>query len=124
MRFGRRREEATLDSGTVDLVAESLDGAIELVIVQSAPWNGSDAQLASLQEEVQTYVSFVLDGQMEKAYPQVAAKPWRIVISSLAGAPDTRTRAVLETLASRLPAYGGHSAASRRVTHDHRAPTP
>ncbi|MEQ4209771.1 DUF6572 domain-containing protein [Actinopolymorpha sp. B9G3] len=107
MRFGRKHSEALFDPGKVDLVAETADGVVELVIVADAPWTGSDAQLSSLQDKVQTYVSFALDGQMERSFPEAAGRPWRIVVSAQAGDPDHRTNSVLQTLADRLPQYGG-----------------
>ena len=107
MPVGRKQPEVLFDASKVDLVAESADGVIELVIVADAPWTGSHAQLSSLQDKVQTYVSFALDGQMERSFPEAAGRPWRIVVAAQAGGPDERTSSVLHTLADRLPQYGG-----------------
>ena len=107
MRFGKRQPETLFEPLKVDLVAESPDGVIELIIVQANPWTGSDAQVGSLQEKVQTYVSFALDGGLEQQIPEAAGRPWRIVVNSLTGALDARTQSVLDVLASRLPGYGG-----------------
>lgn len=107
MRFGKRQQDSLFDAGSVDLVAESADGIVELVIVQDQQWTGSDAQLASLQEKVQTYVSFAIDGGLAQQFPEVAGRPWRIVVNCLSGEPDERTNGSLEVLASRLPEYGG-----------------
>lgn len=107
MRSPKRQQGSLSDPGKVDLVAESAEGVIELIIVQDQEWAGSDAQLASLQEKVQTYVSFALDGGLARQFPEAAGRPWRIVISCLSGEPDERTRMVLDVLATRLPEYGG-----------------
>ncbi|MDQ0372847.1 DUF6572 domain-containing protein [Cellulomonas humilata] len=107
MRFGRRQPEALFDPAQIDVVAESSDGVIELVVVQANRWTGSDAQLESLQAKVQTYVSFALDGELLQRFPDAAGKPWRIVVNSLDGDPDSRTRQVLEVVATRLPDHGG-----------------
>lgn len=40
MRFGRKQSEALLDPGKADLVAETADGVVELVIVAEAPCTG------------------------------------------------------------------------------------
>lgn len=107
MHFRKRQEDSLFDAGKVDLVAESAEGTIELVIVQDQPWTGSDAQLTSLQDKVQTYVSFALDGGLTQQFPEAAGRPWRIVLSCQTGQPDESTSAVLDALAARLPEHGG-----------------
>ncbi|WP_028653463.1 DUF6572 domain-containing protein [Nocardioides halotolerans] len=107
MPFGRRRQETLFDPTKVDLVAEASDGAVELVIVADSPWTGSDAQLSSLQEKVQSYVSYALDGGLSTSHPEVAGRPWRILVHSQVGEPDERTQQVLAGVADRLPTYGG-----------------
>jgi len=42
------------------------------------PWNGSDERLHDLQEKFNAYVSFLLDGEMTAAHPELAGKPARI----------------------------------------------
>lgn len=107
MRLRKRRQESLFDPAKVDLVAESADGIIELVVVQDQHWTGSDAQVSSLQDKVQTYVSFALDGGLAQQFPEAAGRPWRIVVQCQTGAPDGRTQAVLDVLSTRLPEYGG-----------------
>ena len=41
MRSGRKQSEALLDPGKADLVAETADEVVELVIVADAPCTGS-----------------------------------------------------------------------------------
>ena len=41
-------------------------------------WDGSDEQLLSLQERFNAYVSFLLDGEMAEAHPELVGKPKRI----------------------------------------------
>jgi hypothetical protein len=107
MRFGKKSQDSLFDADKVDVVAESADGLIELVIVQDQPWTGSDSQLSSLQAKVQTYVSFALDGGLSQQFPEAAGRPWCIVINCLTGQPDNRTASVLDVLATRLPEHGG-----------------
>lgn len=107
MRFRRGQEESLFDAERVDLVAESADGVVELVIVQDRSWTGSEAQVSSLMSKVQAYVSFALDGELAEQFPEVAGRPWRVVVHCHAGAPDSRTQAVLDVLAGHLPQYGG-----------------
>ena len=104
---GAQAPESILDTGKVDLVAESADGQIELVIVQPGPWTGSDEQLQSFQDKIQTYVSYAVDGQLATQLPSATDRPWVITIRSLAGAPDPRTSGVVDALKMRLVPYGG-----------------
>jgi hypothetical protein len=98
----------TFNDATVDLVAQSPDGSsVLLYVVQEKPWSGSDGQIASLQAKIHNYVGFVLDGQMERAYPEVAGLPWQIVIDCPTGLPDPASERVLTYLAEALPRYGG-----------------
>ncbi len=108
MRFGKKASpDHVFDPAKVDLLADSADGFVELVIVQGYPWTGSDAQVASLQEKVQGYVSFAVDGQLAAQFPESDGRARRIVVASTAGSPDPRTRSILQALAERLPRYGG-----------------
>jgi len=108
MRFGEKKvEERLFDPAKVDVCAISEGGVVELFIVQDHPWTGSDAQLQSLQDKVQTYVSYALDGQMVAAYPETLGLRWRIVIHAQTGPPDVRTQTVLDALNQRLTGYGG-----------------
>jgi hypothetical protein len=52
----------------------------EVVLVMNEPdaWEDSDARLLALQERFNAYVSFLLDGEMAKAHPELAGKPARI----------------------------------------------
>ena len=49
-----------------------------LVMFESRPWENSDLQLFQLQEKFNAYVSFLLDGEMSDAHPELAGKNARI----------------------------------------------
>jgi hypothetical protein len=49
-----------------------------LVMFESRPWNDSDLQLFQLQEKFNAYISFLLDGEMNDAHPELAGKNARI----------------------------------------------
>jgi hypothetical protein len=106
--FSKKQPERLFDPLKVDAVALSADGqTVELFIVQDMAWTGSDAQIQSLQEKVNTYVSYAVDGGMAPDYPETAVLPWRIVVHAQTGPPDDRTAAVLQRLPDRVQAYGG-----------------
>ena len=65
-------------------------GRVVLVIRHEAPWDGSEKQLFGLQEKLNAYLSFALDGEMAEAYPEFAGRGLSVRIES-PGAPDAHT---------------------------------
>ena len=53
-------------------------GEVFLAMNEPRPWDGSDERLHELQEKFNAYVSFLLDGEMIAAHPELAGKPARI----------------------------------------------
>jgi len=80
----------------LDLIAHD-PATDEIVLVMSEPraWSGSNAQLFQFQEKLNTYLSFVLDGEMTEAYPQFAGKKVRLRLECT-GQPDPRTQEFIE----------------------------
>jgi hypothetical protein len=66
-------------TGVIDVVAEdNKTGEVVLVMNEPNKWDGSDEQLLALQERFNAYVSFLLDGELADAHPELAGKPARI----------------------------------------------
>ena len=66
-------------TGVIDLFGrDEKTGEVLLVMFEPRPWNGSDLRLFQLQEKFNAYVSFLLDGEMTDAHPELAGKPARI----------------------------------------------
>jgi hypothetical protein len=57
---------------------DSARGEVFLVMNEPRPWDGGDEQLHQLQEKFNAYASFILDGEMASAHPELAGKPVRI----------------------------------------------
>jgi hypothetical protein len=53
-------------------------GEVILAMNEPRPWDGSDERLHELQEKFNAYVSFLLDGEMITAHPELAGKRARI----------------------------------------------
>jgi len=53
-------------------------GEVVLAMHELRTWDGSDERLHQLQEKFNAYVSFVLDGEMFAAHPELEGKPTRI----------------------------------------------
>jgi hypothetical protein len=87
--------EITTRTGVIDVIArDQKTGEVVLVMIEPNEWDGSDDQLFSLQERFNAYVSFLLDGEMAGAHPDLAGKPARIELRC-ARIPDTPTLELL-----------------------------
>jgi hypothetical protein len=63
----------------IDLFAvDQKTGDVLLVMNEPRPWTGGEEQLHELQEEFNTYASFILDGEMTEAHPELKDRSARI----------------------------------------------
>lgn len=74
----------------IDLVTRSQDGRqYDLVlVVDSGEWQEKDA-LHTLQEKIDSYASYALDGAMVTDYPDSASRNKTIVVQTIDVPPDT-----------------------------------
>ncbi len=74
----------------IDVVAhDSKTDELVLVMNEQDAWDGSDERLHELQERFNVYASFLLDGEMAEAHPELAGKRARIEVRC-AQMPDER----------------------------------
>ena len=77
-------------TSVIDVIAhDPKTGEVVLVMNEPNEWDNSEEQLLALQERFNAYVSFLLDGEMASAHPELAGKPARIEVRC-AHMPDTR----------------------------------
>ena len=89
-------------TGVIDMIAQDpKTGEVVLVMNEPEGWDGSDEQLLALQERFNAYVSFLLDGEMAEAHPELAGKPARIELRC-AHVPDTRALELLGLIHDQL----------------------
>lgn len=69
---------------------DEASGRVVLVIRHDGPWEGTERQLFGLQEKLNAYLSFALDGEMDEAYPEFAGRGLAVRIES-PGPPDPNT---------------------------------
>ena len=82
-------------ASVIDLLThDAKSGQVELVMFEPRPWDGGEEQLFQLQEKLNAYLSFALDGEMAEAHPQLVDKPLRVVLRCL----EVPSRAVVEFL--------------------------
>jgi hypothetical protein len=89
-------------TGVIDVIAEDTKtGEVVLVMNEPEPWEDSDERLLALQERFNAYVSFLLDGQMAEAHPELTGKPARIELRC-AQMPDARALDLLGMIHDQL----------------------
>lgn len=71
------------DTLKIDFVAHDpkTDRAV-LAMVEDRPWGDSGTLLPNLQQKLNTYLGFVLEGQLVKQFPQFAGKKIHFVLQT------------------------------------------
>jgi hypothetical protein len=88
--------------GVIDVIAHDANmDHVVLVMNEPNELDGSDNQLLALQERFNAYVSFLLDGEMAEAHPELAGKPARIELRC-AHMPDARALELLGLIHDQL----------------------
>jgi hypothetical protein len=85
--------------GKIDLITISGDGAaVVLVMAEQGEWSPERARLERLQAKFNCYLSFALDGEFGRRFPEHASKRIRIRIDCSVP-PDPVSSRFLERLA-------------------------
>jgi hypothetical protein len=85
--------------GVIDFFAHGDE--VLLVMFEPRPWEDSDLQPFQLQEKFNAYVSFLLDGEMAEAHPDLAGKNARIELRC-AEIPEGRALDLLNVIHDQL----------------------
>ena len=90
----------------IDVIAlDEKNGEVALVMHESREWDGSDKQIFQLQEKINAYLSFALDGEMNETYPQFADKPIRLQLDC-ATPPDGRVLSFIHVVREQIAFQG------------------
>lgn len=89
-------------AGVIDFFAhDTRTDEVLLVMFEPRSWDDSDLQLFQLQEKFNAYVSFLLDGELAEAHPELAGKNGRIELRC-AEMPEGRALDLLNTIHDQL----------------------
>ena len=80
---------------------EGKTGEVVLAMNEPRPWDGSDERLHQVQEKFNAYVSFLLDGEMIAAHPELKGKRARIELRC-DHMPDERALELLNLIHNQL----------------------
>src|SRR2546422_3643392 len=100
--LGEISKSGVQQTGVIDLFAfDKKTGEVLLAMNEPRPWDGSDLRVHELQEKFNAYVSFLLDGEMTEAHPELAGKTARIGLRR-AHTPEGRAPAVVALIHDQL----------------------
>jgi hypothetical protein len=84
--------------GVIDLFGfDQKTGEVVLAMTEPRLWDGTDERLHEVQEKFNAYVSFLLDGEMVAAHPELEGKPARIELRC-DHMPDERSLGLLNLI--------------------------
>lgn len=107
MRQDQEHEPANIptgvaNAGVIDLFGvDEKTGEVVLAMREGRPWDDSDERLHQLQEKFNAYVSFLLDGEMLAAHPELEGKSARIELHC-DSMPDERALGLLNLIHDQL----------------------
>ena len=84
----------------IDLITlDSQEGEVVLLVLENRPWGSDPKQLEQFDEKLNRYLAYVLDGFLERQYPQYEGLPVRIQIDCVDDPKDDRIQRFLEGVA-------------------------
>jgi len=90
----------------IDLVTyDPKSGEYVLIMIEERKWDGSADRVLQLQAKVNNYLSFALDGQMARQYPDSVGKPLRLQLDCVAE-PDANSAQFIELVREKLKTEG------------------
>jgi len=76
-------------TGMLDAFAhDTREDLLVLAMFETRPWEYGERQLFQLQEKLNAYVSFILDGEMKENFPHLVGKPVRIELRTTSEPPQ------------------------------------
>ena len=79
---GEKAVNGIANAAVLDALAEDkVTGEVVLVMFEPRPWTLGDQQLFQLQEKLNAYMSFALDGELAEQLPQFAERPVRVQLN-------------------------------------------
>lgn len=90
----------------IDLITAAPDSdTVVLVMIERRPWGSAPLQLKQIEEKVNRYMAYALDGFLVEHYPQHAGRPVQIRLDC-AEAPHGEAVSFLASMASAIESYG------------------
>jgi hypothetical protein len=86
----------------IDLVTyDPESGEFALIMTETRPWDGSADRVLELQQKINNYLSFALDGQLERQHPGSVGKAIRLQLDCVSP-PDPKTGHFIDLVREKL----------------------
>lgn len=102
----RTRDAGVQNPAVVDLVTyDAKSEEFALIMTETRPWDGSAERVLELQQKINNYLSFALDGQMGREHPGSVGKVIRLQLDC-ATPPDSETQHFIDLVRTKLRDQG------------------
>lgn len=89
-------------TSVIDVIAhDATTDEVALIMIEHRSWEPTEERLFQLQEKINAYLSFALDGEMSEEYPDFAGKALRLQLDC-AALPDPATSAFLHVVQEQI----------------------
>jgi hypothetical protein len=96
------------NAAIIDLITlDKASDTVVLVMVERRAWGGAAEQLKQIEEKVNRYMGYVLDGFLAEHYPQYIGKDVRIRLDC-AEAPHGEAARFVEAMTDAVESHGIH----------------
>ena len=94
------------NSKVVDLISvDAATDAVVLTMIERRPWGASDRQFQQIEEKINRYMGYVLDGFLAQQYPQYVGKNVEIVLEC-AEPPPAEVQPFVDAATNAAREYG------------------
>jgi len=83
------------------LAHDANTGKVLMAMYETRPWEGEEKQLQQLEEKLNAYLSFALDGEMTEAFPHLSGCPLEIQLRTL-HEPDEKAWGLIRRIREQL----------------------
>lgn len=99
-------EPGVQNPSVIDLIAsDPKSDSVVLVMTERRPWGASSQQFKQIEEKVNRYMGYALDGFLVEHYPQHEGKPVRIRLDC-AEAPHGEAEKFVQAMADAIQQHG------------------
>ena len=98
-------EPGVQNPAMLDLITLDPSGQVVLAMLERRPWGASPRQLNEIEEKINRYLGYVLDGFLAQHYPQYVGKPVQIRLDCVE-APHGQAQAFVEAAGHAIGAQG------------------
>lgn len=99
------KEKGAHNPNTIDAIAHNPQThELILIMIEIRPWDGSNKRLLELQNKINLYLEFIVDGHLKQKYPDIDEKKISIRLDCCYE-PDDKTMELLNAIMAQIEQY-------------------